>query len=336
MKKYILWMFVLIATFTTSCTNDDITISYTTNFKVNPSTVIAPFTYELTTGELESFPSNYKLRIRLLVYGKDGLLVNEDVQYFTNYASVMSSSFYLPNGDYIALAVTDLVELNGNEPSFEFWTLSEHSKLAQTTITDAGYIGGQYKILGITKYDFSVSEGQSQDISINVRPVGALLVTYYANVWTYSDVETYGLAAAKTSESCTFDSQGNYVETAESNNGEYDWWMDRFDLADTDTQYSNIYNYVYTLPMTNLNLRFQANTATDIYYLSNPMTITPKSGEEYLFYIDLAKADSGYDVEYGLVNATEQRASLGYSAKSAAGLGNTSQSHVVVYLKDIK
>lgn len=37
MKKYILLMFVFVAVLT-SCTNDDITISYATNFKINPAT----------------------------------------------------------------------------------------------------------------------------------------------------------------------------------------------------------------------------------------------------------------------------------------------------------
>ncbi|MCS2309158.1 hypothetical protein NXX42_25705 [Bacteroides thetaiotaomicron] len=67
MKKYILLMFVFVAVLT-SCTNDDITISYATNFKINPATVITPFTFEMNAGELESFGSDHRLRVRLLTY----------------------------------------------------------------------------------------------------------------------------------------------------------------------------------------------------------------------------------------------------------------------------
>ena len=63
-------MFVFVAVLT-SCTNDDITISYATNFKINPATVITPFTFEMNPGELESFGSDHRLRVRLLTYNSD-------------------------------------------------------------------------------------------------------------------------------------------------------------------------------------------------------------------------------------------------------------------------
>ena len=107
MKKYILLMFVFVAVLT-SCTNDDITISYATNFKINPATVITPFTFEMNPGELESFGSDHRLRVRLLTYNSEGLLVQENVEYFTNYATLMSCSQNLPDGNYIAIAITDV------------------------------------------------------------------------------------------------------------------------------------------------------------------------------------------------------------------------------------
>ena len=73
MKKYIYVLLAFMAIFT-SCSNDDITIRTATNFKINPSTVIAPFTWEYESGDLESFNTDYRLRIRLLIYNSDGLL----------------------------------------------------------------------------------------------------------------------------------------------------------------------------------------------------------------------------------------------------------------------
>jgi len=304
MRKYILALLVFIAGLT-SCTNDDITISYATNFKINPLTVISPFTFEVTAGQLESFGSDYKLRIRLLIYNSEGTLVKEDTQYFTNYATVMSSSQDLPNGEYISLVVTDVVKYVDNTVTFEYWNLSDHNKLGETKIEDAGYIGLQNKILGISKTNFTVSNASNDDITINVQPAGALIFVYYANIRTYSNVVTYGLKEAKTGESCIFDNQGNYSVSVENNNGSFDWWLDRMDLADFEKNIQNVYSFVFVLPMSNLNLKFEAITDNnEKVNLSDVITINPKAGEEYLFQIDLAKADNNYNVGYGIVNGT--------------------------------
>ena len=197
MKKYILLMFVFVAVLT-SCTNDDITISYATNFKINPATVITPFTFEMNPGELESFGSDHRLRVRLLTYNSEGLLVQENVEYFTNYATLMSCSQNLPDGNYIAIAITDVVSYEGNNVALEYWELSDHDKLAETRIDDNGYIGLQYKILGISKTNFTINGKSNNDISINVSPAGALIFVWYQNIHAFSDVETYGLAKSKT------------------------------------------------------------------------------------------------------------------------------------------
>ena len=63
MKK-IFFTLLAFAGMLASCSNDDIEIIQTQNtVTVNPSYVISPFTYENVTGELESFPTDYKLRV---------------------------------------------------------------------------------------------------------------------------------------------------------------------------------------------------------------------------------------------------------------------------------
>lgn len=336
MKTYILLFLTFISIGFSSCTNDDIIINYTTNFKINPSGVISPFTYEINTGELESFDSSYKLRIRLLIYNSLGNLVASDVQYFTNYASIMNSSLGLEKGDYTAIATTDVVRYNGQNVTFSFWSLTDSTYLANTKITDNGKIGYQYKILGISKLDFSVVGASKTSETINVKPAGALSCVYYAKMRTYSDVVSYGLGAAKTSESCHFDSQGNYQASAENNNGSYDWWLDHFDIEDFSSSVNNVYSYVFTLPMSNLNLKFQANTSSDQYDLSNPMTISPQAGEEYLFYIDLSQATNNYAISFGQVNSSssvKNRVLGELSDTSFSMAGNTPSS---LYFKNIK
>ena len=111
MKKYILMLFAVVAAFT-SCTNDDIAINYATNFKINPATVIKPFTFENEKGELEGIPSSYNLRIRLLIYTAEGQLVKEEKELFTSYASTMGVSTHLPVGDYIAISCGNIVAVS--------------------------------------------------------------------------------------------------------------------------------------------------------------------------------------------------------------------------------
>jgi hypothetical protein len=338
MRKYILILLVCI-TGLVACTNDDITIDYDISFKIDPSTVISPFTYEMVPGELESFYSDYKLRVRLLIYNSEGTLVTEDVRYLTNYASVMSSSQSLPHGKYIALTVTDVVQFEGDNIILEFWKLGEYDLLTKAKIEDAGYLGLQYKMLGISKTDFTVNDtSNNDDIIINVQPAGALILAIYYNVWTYSDVSAYGLIGSKFSDACIFDNQGNYAVSVRNNNGSFDWWHNRFDLEGFSTDYPAYYNFNFELPMSNLNLKFQALLSDGEQYLdlSGPMTINPKVGEEYLFNIDIATWNgSECDAGYEIVNGNNTRSSAGAAALSP-GAAASSVGKNVLYLKNVK
>ena len=108
MKKYIFLLAITIVAILTSCTNDDITISKIITVKVDPSHVITPFPEEWP-GELESFDTSFKLRVRLLIYDKDGLLAYSDSTFLENYKKEMSISQPLPLGTYTVIATTDIV-----------------------------------------------------------------------------------------------------------------------------------------------------------------------------------------------------------------------------------
>lgn len=130
MKKYILTLFVLMGMLS-SCSNDDITVDYATNFKVNLSTVIKPFTYEMTPGELESVGSDERIRTRLLIYDTEGNLVDQETQLLSNYSAIMSCSKALKKGDYIAIAISDVVQYSNSKISFQYWSLSDSASIAK-------------------------------------------------------------------------------------------------------------------------------------------------------------------------------------------------------------
>ena len=88
MKKILYSLIAVLAMVMSSCSNDDIEITRAISVKVNPSGVIAPFTYEINDGELESFSTKYKLRVHTFAYNEKGLLVAQDIQYLKNYASI--------------------------------------------------------------------------------------------------------------------------------------------------------------------------------------------------------------------------------------------------------
>lgn len=333
MKKYFFMLLACVAMLT-SCSNDDITIRSTTNFRINPATVVAPFSNaEWTPGDLESFNTGYQLRVRLLIYNSEGLLQNEDVQYFSNYSVVMNSSMLLPEGDYKAIAITDVASKNSGSGVAEFWVLSNYERLADTYIEDAGYIGGQTKILGIAEKNFTVSNDNPGEISIDVQPAGALFFIYYINIREYDFVESYYLSTAKIGSGYLFTSDGSYDVSAENHDGSFDWYISHIDVADFESNIHNVYDYEFVLPVNNMNLKFQYDTATDSGDLTNVMTINPKAGDAWYFEIDL----EAFTYSYYLLNGTDTRANKNIVFKTTESAYQAPTNQVKrIYLKDIQ
>ena len=199
MKKIFFILTSVITLALSSCSNDDIPVSQSTTFKINPANVIQPFSYEINPGDLEGVDSDNTLRVRLLVYNSEGVLVQTETQYLSSYAGVMSTAINLENGNYTAVVITDVVEKDGENISWACWELSDENSLTTAKITDLGYIGGKAKILGIGSKKFSIS-GASEEILINPTPAGAVLCTMWRNIHTFSDVDMIVLQTNRSSE----------------------------------------------------------------------------------------------------------------------------------------
>lgn len=324
MKRYIFILSVILAVFT-SCTNDDITISYTTkgyttNFKIDPSTVIAPFTYEHDPGELEGIPSSYRLRMRLLIYDASGTLMADDEQLFTSYAIVMASSKSLPKGNYIAITISDVVAKDG---SVEYWKLTGTENLSNATIEDTEWIGDYgRKILGVGKTSFVVGDNKNEDVVINIKPAGSLFMVLYWGTQKYSDVESYELSVSKDVIDCKFDSQGNFSPSWENCN-----FTKRVNTHEQEGNSGNrYYHYAYILPTSNLKLKYRAYTTDGEYVdLTDEMNVSPKAGEEYLVGLDL---DENIYQQPELVNGPSPHAVAAFSNKAKRGN--------LIHLKDLE
>lgn len=287
-------MMGIIAAFT-SCTNDDITISKAINIKVNPSTVIAPFDFEWETGDLETFNTAYNLRIQLLIYNEDGILAAKETVYGTNYATIANTNLFLPNGEYTAIAITDVVKYDKDEDktTFSYWDLKDEAKLTSAKIEDTGYFSSERGILGLAKQKIKVTEGQNQSFTINVEPAGGLFLMTLFNPFYYSDVNRLGILVNKNASHYGFDSNGNFNVSQETSGSDYDWWMFYLNLEDYNKESEYIYGYYFIPAMNNYRMKFVARTDDNEYNLSSPLTMNIEKGVEYLLLLNTYDEEEG-------------------------------------------
>ncbi len=109
MKKNILFsLFAVICMLLTSCTNDDIAITYDTSIKIVTAGAISSFN-SYHSGDFD-LTGTKKVRTTLLIYNKEGDLVDRQNQYLSNYSQNMTYKASLSAGNYTILAITDIVE----------------------------------------------------------------------------------------------------------------------------------------------------------------------------------------------------------------------------------
>lgn len=297
MKKIFVILTSVIAFVLSSCTNDDIPVSQATTFKIDPANVIQPFSYEINPGDLEGVDSDNSLRVRLLVYNSEGVLVQSETQFLSSYASIMSTSVNLEKGDYTAVAITDVVEKDGENITWACWELSDESSITTARITDLGYIGGRSKILGIGSQKFSVSDA-SEEISINPTPAGAVLCVMWRNIHTFSDVDMIVLETNRSSDYLVMNSNGGYEVAVENDNNNYNWRMAMLEPSDYPSS-TNIYGYYFTFPINNISFRFRIDTSDSESVYTDAMPFNINAESEYYFEINLSDPDFDNGISFG-------------------------------------
>lgn len=297
MKKILFILTSLIVLVLSSCSNDDIPVSQATTFKIDPANVIQPFSYEINPGDLEGVDSDNALRVRLLVYNAKGVLVQSETQYLSSYASIMSTSVNLEKGDYSAVVITDVVEMDGDNVSWACWELSDENSITTAKITDLGYIGGKSKILGIGSQKFTVSE-VSEEIAINPTPAGAVLCVMWRNIHTFSDVDMIVLETNRSSDYLVMNSNGGYDVAVENDNNNYSWRMAMLEPSEYPNS-TNIYGYYFTFPINNISFRFRIDTSDSESVYSDAMPFNINVGSEYYFEIDLCDPDYDNGISFG-------------------------------------
>lgn len=214
MKKYMIMCMAVLAIMLSSCKNEDISISREVTIAVNPYDVINGFVNnQVNEGDLDLLPSSYRLRVQVYLYDTDGKLVDYDVDYLRDYHSTMDASFDLSDGNYIAIATTDVVEYNGSV-TFEFWNFEGKEKLTELKINHAGYLGYESKILGVGRQNVNVQHGQTE-FSIQLEPQGALALCIVWGIHSFNDVTSYNLMTNRAFKCCSFKSDGTWEISCE-------------------------------------------------------------------------------------------------------------------------
>lgn len=297
MKKNILLIAIsLIGVFTSCSSDEEIEISKTVNFTVNPATVASAFSAaEVNAGDMESFHKDCRLKVELFIYGSEGTLVKKFSQSFSNYAVQMKESSFIPQGEYTAVAITHIDDVVDN---IQYWIITGEDKLEGLRVKDGGYIGGANKVLGISKQKFIVNEN-TEDIYINVQPAGSVMLVFYRNIHVLESlgISNYSLLVNKTMDYLEFDRTGTTNVVADNHNGSYDWI---FDQLSSTTNYSstNIYSYEFSLPMTNVGFQFRAYD-DNYYYVLGKTTFNTEAGKSYYALLSLDSDPSKVEASFG-------------------------------------
>ncbi|MDR1645994.1 MAG: hypothetical protein LBS05_09300 [Tannerellaceae bacterium] len=129
-------------------------------------------------GELDD--DDYSVRINLFIYDDEGSLVEKESQIVDDFYQKLEVKKSMNTGEYTLVATADLVEVNGDDISLEFWKFSNTSNLRDLRAVEQGYAGYYYKALGVTKEVVEIEKSQS--LTMNVKPAGALVTFYFTDL----------------------------------------------------------------------------------------------------------------------------------------------------------
>jgi len=175
-----------------SCSNDDIPMEYVAGrhdvtFKVNPQTIIDAYRYsthlEYIIGDYNLYDApGYNLRIKLLIYDKEGSLVSSSEQSLSSYRETTSFTINLPEGDYHALTICDLIKQSSQK---EYWTYKHEEKLSTLELDGSNNknLGGAGRIIGFKSKDFTLKT-LDESFVCDLEPVGALIYSQFTNIHT--------------------------------------------------------------------------------------------------------------------------------------------------------
>jgi hypothetical protein len=314
MKKVIFILTAVFAVMLASCSNDDIPMTQSITFKVNPSTVVSDL-YEYSAGELTTITSDYQLSVTLYIYDDAGNLIEKRNQKFSDYTHIMNESLNIGYGKYTIVATTMII---GKNKDFNYWIVSGEENLSTFTIQDEGYIGGREKILGLSTSKVTLNSS-TRDISIDVNLAGAVALVEWDNWNRYSDVVSWDLVANRTCDNLVLDNDANVHYSVESAT-DYSWYVASMEH---DSSYGSGYMYAFLFPMQNVKMSFAAeSTSGNLYYLGTGLNADIELGKSYYFVYDVTENETHwYDTTGSRGIVDQARSIFNFEGKLASDTG---------------
>lgn len=122
------------------------------------------------------------VRICLFIYDNIENLHYEETKFVKDFSVVPTFTPKIEPGNYTLIVAVDIVDLKDGNVDFECWNIEDKHSLSEIKITDLGYTGYHYKMLGIYKNTFVAGENENDIITAKPEAAGALITTFFRNV----------------------------------------------------------------------------------------------------------------------------------------------------------
>lgn len=287
MKKYILMLAVAFAAVFSSCTNDEIPVQQSTVIKVNPSTIMKNFTYQLNAGDLDGVDEDENIRVRLYGYNEAGVLSFKQEQSIHNYLTLATFELSLKEEETFKAVV--IVDVTNDDPEkvSEYWTVKDEQSLSTLKVEYLAVgklVYGPQEILGISTADINSGE----NTTINVESAGALILTYMGNLKAYSNVYSGMVFGTRGNGFYGFNENGQIDSNPNLEDNPY------FAVFNNENSRNAFYTYKFLMPQTNYMIYAGfSDSQQNVIAVDAIEGITIKQGEEYLLMVVLDPNDDG-------------------------------------------
>lgn len=326
-----------------SCSDsgEEIAVSNPTAIRVNPSTIMEPFTYQVEPGNLDGVDEGQSIRLRLFAYDESGVLFDSEEKTVPNYLTSAVFDLDLEEGmSYTVIVISDVVDSNEGSVA-EYWSVSEERNLSSLKVNYEGLESnyGSQEILGIS----SVNVFSGNDTSIDMEPAGALICTVFENIHAYSDINSMLLYGGRGNG--YFDFSSNGVLNANPDLNVQPNFLGLIDVPGISS--FGRYSYKFLMPQTNYDFTLAFLDADDnvLYHEVIHSGMTLQQGHEYCWRVVFDPEGTGdgtfscnFDDVTGLIYS---RSTKGISTKALPGaadvqsVANSSASSQSYLVKDL-
>jgi hypothetical protein len=219
---------------------------------------------------------DYHPRISLFIYKEDGTLAAKEVQIVDDFYQKVEVKTGLDKGTYTLVASADIVENSGDNVTFEFWGFKNTGGLQNFRITDLGYVGYQYKALGVSKKTVDIAK--SETLSITVEPAGALVTLYFYNL-SLSKMAYVVYGWDKDADYYSVDDEAPNITNIDISN-----------VYEVNSEYTGMYGSHYFLPVQNMELIWGTLTAAEKVVNAGSKVINVTKGVNQTLSVDVQSA----------------------------------------------